>query len=89
MDIDELEVVREEEEGLGIYEVSKRFLVFFVNMEVNEIVLFDEFINVIFDQNFECLGEEEEQFLVGGVEDIYLNRDELEDNELEQELVVF
>lgn len=89
MDIDELEVVREEEEGLGIYEVSKRFLVFFVNMEVNEIVLFDEFIDVIFDQNFERLGEEEEQFLVGGVEDIYLNRDELEDNELEQELVVF
>lgn len=89
MDIDELEVVREEEEGLGIYEVSKRFSVFFVNMEVNEIVLFDEFIDVIFDQNFERLGEEEEQFLVGGVEDIYLNRDELEDNELEQELVVF
>lgn len=86
MDIDEPEVVREEEEGSGIYEASKRSSVSFANMEANETVLPDEPIDVTLDQNFEHPGEEEEQFLAGGVEDIYPNRDELEDNELEQEL---
>lgn len=86
MDIDEPEVVREEEEGSGIYEASKRSSVSFANMEANETVLPDEPIDVTLDQNFERPGEEEEQFLAGGVEDIYPNRDELEDNELEQEL---
>lgn len=86
MDIDEPEVAREEEEGSGIYEASKRSSVSFANMEANETVLPDEPIYVTLDQNFERPGEEEEQFLAGGVEDIYPNRDELEDNELEQEL---
>lgn len=86
MDIDEPEVAREEEEGSGIYEASKRSSVSFANMEANETVLPDEPIDVTLDQNFERPGEEEEQFLAGGVEDIYPNRDELEDNELEQEL---
>lgn len=82
MDVDELEVVREEEDVLGIYEGSKWFLVFFVNIEVNEIVLLEELVDIVFE-NYERLVEEEELFLVGGVEDIYLNRDEFEDNEFE------
>lgn len=86
MDIDEPEVAREGEEVSGIYEASKRSSVSFANTEANDTVLPDEPIDATLDQNFEWPVEEEEQFLAGGVEDIYPNRDELEDNELEQEL---
>lgn len=85
MDVDEPEVAREEEDVSGIYEGSKRSSVSFANIEANETVLPEEPVDTALE-NYERPVEEEEPFLAGGVEDIYPNRDELEDNELEQEL---
>lgn len=85
MDIDEPEIAREEEDVSGIYEGSKRSSVSFANVEANETVLPEEPVDHALE-NFDRPMEEEEPFLAGGVDDIYPNRDELEDNELEQEL---
>lgn len=86
MDIDEPEIAREEEDVSGIYEGSKRSSVSFANIEANETVLPEEPVDHALE-NYERPLEEEEPFLASGVEDIYPNKDELEDNELEQELV--
>ena len=85
MDIDEPEIAREEEEVSGVYEASKRSSVSFANVEANETVLPEEPIDHALE-NYERPVEEEEPFLEGNVDDIYPNKDELEDNELEQEL---
>lgn len=86
MDIDEPEMAREGEDVSGIYEGSKRSSVSFANIEANETVILEEpIIDHALDIDDRPM-EEEEPFLAGGVEDIYPNKDELEDNELEQEL---
>lgn len=85
MDIDEPEIAREEEEVSGVYEASKRSSVSFANVEADETVLPEEPVDHALE-NYERPVEEEEPFLEGNVDDIYPNKDELEDNELEQEL---
>lgn len=86
MDIDEEpEIAREEEDVSGIYEQSKRSSVSFANEEANVTVIPEEPIDHTLEE-YERPVEEEEQFLAGGVDDIYpANRDELEDNELQAE----
>ena len=84
MDIDEPEITRKEGDVSEVYERSKRSSVSFANVEINDTVLPDEPGKDVLEE-YTKPAEVEEPFLAGGVEDIYPNKEEVEENEPELE----